>query len=100
MISVRISDRGFEISGHSGYAVSGDDIVCAAVSSAAEMTANAIVELIGADCTVDVDEDLPRLSLVINDDKGKTENCKLFLNALQLQIDGIKEAYPEYLTIK
>ena len=35
---------GFEISGHSDYAEEGSDIVCAAVSSAALMTANTITE--------------------------------------------------------
>ena len=31
---------GFSFSGHSGYAESGSDIVCAAVSSAVQLTAN------------------------------------------------------------
>lgn len=35
---------GFNISGHSGYSDSGSDIVCAAVSSAVMLIANAITE--------------------------------------------------------
>lgn len=38
---------GFEISGHSGFAARGNDIVCASVSSAVQMTANTITECIG-----------------------------------------------------
>ena len=39
---------GFEISGHAGYADKGNDIVCASVSSAVQMAANTIIEVIGA----------------------------------------------------
>ena len=35
---------GFTISGHAGYEESGNDIVCAGVSSAVMLTANAITE--------------------------------------------------------
>ena len=37
---------GFQISGHSGYAEQGSDIVCAAVSSAAILTANTATEIL------------------------------------------------------
>ena len=49
---------GFEISGHSSF--NGDDevgkIVCAAVSSAAYMTANTITEIIGDTAEIQVSE--------------------------------------------
>ena len=38
---------GFEISGHSGYAEQGSDIICASVSSAAYMAVNTVTEIIG-----------------------------------------------------
>ena len=37
---------GFVMEGHAGYADPGEDIVCAAVSSVAYMTANTITEII------------------------------------------------------
>ena len=37
---------GFEISGHSGFAETGSDIVCAAVSSCAQMVANTLTEIL------------------------------------------------------
>ena len=47
MIQAKILRRngrtaGFSVSGHAGYADSGKDIVCAAVSSAVQLTANGI----------------------------------------------------------
>ena len=43
---------GFTVSGHAGFAESGNDIVCAGVSSAVMLTVNAITEnlKIKADC--------------------------------------------------
>jgi uncharacterized protein YsxB (DUF464 family) len=46
MINVVISKDTIEISGHSGYAERGYDIVCASVSTASQMTINQI-ELLG-----------------------------------------------------
>ena len=37
--------QGFEISGHSDYSEEGSDIICAAVSSAAYMTANTLTAI-------------------------------------------------------
>ncbi len=39
--------KGFEVSGHSGSAEKGKDVICAFVSSACLMTANTIPEVIG-----------------------------------------------------
>ena len=36
---------GFSVLGHSGLAQEGEDILCAAVSSAAYMTANTVLEI-------------------------------------------------------
>ncbi|MCM1544809.1 MAG: ribosomal-processing cysteine protease Prp [Ruminococcus sp.] len=47
---------GFEISGHSGYADEGSDIVCASVSSCAYMTANTITDVIGVEAETEIDE--------------------------------------------
>ncbi len=44
--------HGFEVSGHAGYAGKGQDIVCASVSSAVQMTANTVTEIIGAAASV------------------------------------------------
>ena len=47
---------GFWIQGHSGYAEEGSDIVCAAVSSAAYMTANTILEVLGISADVTAED--------------------------------------------
>ena len=47
---------GFRISGHAGYEDSGKDIVCAAVSSAMQLTANGITEILRQDPVLRVEE--------------------------------------------
>lgn len=44
------------VSGHAGYAPAGEDIVCASVSSAVQLTANALTEILGTKAQVKVSE--------------------------------------------
>lgn len=57
------SFTGFSISGHAGYGTEGNDIVCAAVTSAVELTCNTVTEFFGANAGVDVLENEVRLTL-------------------------------------
>ncbi len=88
-LSKRESLYGFEIIGHSSADC--DDfegkIVCAAVSSAAYMTANTITEIIGDKCDIDVDEAMMRVSVIAPSHKTITvlEGLKLHLSELSKQ---------------
>ena len=55
---------GFEVSGHSGYADAGEDIVCAAITSAVRLV-EATHELEVAD--VDTPDDLERIETLVRD---------------------------------
>ena len=52
--------------GHSGYGEEGDDIVCAAISSATELTVN-MLEQFSIDIDVEVDEETPSVLVIILD---------------------------------
>ena len=47
---------GFEVKGHSGYAPQGEDIVCAAVTSAVRLTECAVNDVLGLGASVKVRE--------------------------------------------
>lgn len=47
---------GFEISGHSGYAEQGSDIICASVSSCAYMVANTVTDVLNIEAEIEIDE--------------------------------------------
>ncbi|MBQ8359803.1 MAG: ribosomal-processing cysteine protease Prp, partial [Oscillospiraceae bacterium] len=56
---------GFSVSGHSGYAEAGSDIVCAAISAVVTMAEATINEVCGAKAKVRVKEDGARVTLTL-----------------------------------
>ena len=52
---------GFSISGHAGYADYGKDIACASVTSAVELTADGITEILGLPAELNLQENEIRL---------------------------------------
>ena len=81
---------GFSIDGHAGAGVSGQDIVCAAVSSAAYMTANTVTDIIGA--TADITVDDGHMQVMLTD---KIADCQDILSGFQLHLEALQEQYPK-----
>lgn len=86
---------GFLVSGHAGYADAGEDIVCAAVTSAVELTANAVTELLRVPARLEVTENQVLLELP----KACAPEAVLFLKALRLQLKLIREDYSECISV-
>ena len=81
---------GYEIKGHSGYAESDkDDIVCAAVSSAAYMAVNTITDIICSQADIQVENGY--LS-VKTDGAGEIQTI---LKGLRLHLQQLSQDYPE-----
>ncbi len=87
--------RGYHISGHSGFAEEGRDIICAFVSSAAYMTANTITDVMGVNADARV-SDGDMLVMLVPDD---AERCKDILEGLRLHLQSTEEQYPEFLNV-
>ena len=87
---------GFSVSGHSGYAEEGSDIVCAAVSSATLMAANTVTDVMGLNCSVTVEEGQMRLAL----SKNEAVQAQVILNGLLLHIDNLRENYADFIDLK
>ena len=87
---------GFEVSGHAGFADSGEDVVCASVSSAVMLTCNTATEAFGVNAKVDVAED--RILFKINSDKNNTGD-KLVLG-LFTHLYFLSEEYPDNIIVK
>ena len=80
---------GFTLSGHAGAGVSGQDIVCAAVSSAAYMTANTVTEIIGATADITVDDGY--MAVTVTDHLA---GCQDVLSGFRLHLQALEEQYP------
>jgi uncharacterized protein YsxB (DUF464 family) len=85
---------GFDVQGHSGSAVSGRDIVCAAVSSATYMAANTLTEVCG--CQADITEADGRLRVVV----AETDKAQEVLKGLHIHLQGLVAQYPKFITIQ
>ncbi len=99
MIKVRFFTKdgllnGFEIKGHSGYEEAGNDIVCAAVSSAAYMAANTITEVIGLKAEIDIDDDGFLKFISVPDSEAQ-----IILRGLRLHLEALSQDYPENIKV-
>ena len=85
---------GFSVSGHAGYADSGSDIVCAAVSTAVNMTANGITEIAQKRAAVNVKENEVQLKV-----EESSPESALLLQSFRLQMEVLTEQFPKNIRI-
>ena len=86
--------NGFEISGHSGSADAGEDIICASVSSAAYMTANTITDILFIKAQIDVDDGY--MKLLINENLSEAQPV---LKGLRLHLESLAGDYPKHIKV-
>ena len=87
---------GFEISGHSDFSEQGSDIVCAAVSSAAYMTANTLTEIQELPCEITERDGFMQLDL----SKEAAEQAQVVLNGFLLHLNALCEGYAGFIDLK
>ena len=90
---------GFTVSGHSGYAEAGADIVCAAVSTAVTMAEAIINDVCGAKAKVRVKEEDARVTLTLPTSCDEEETVQAALSGLMLTLLNIKEDYEDYIEV-
>ena len=91
---------GFEIQGHSGYAPQGEDIVCAALTSAVRLTECAVNDVLGLEAPVKVrDNAYISLRLPGTLDPENESVCQTLLAALMVHCVQLAEEYPENISV-
>ena len=86
----------FALRGHAGYDDFGKDIVCASVTSAVQLTANAITEVLKVKADVQVLDNQIRLKLP-NDCPQEAIH---FMDALLLHLEILAEDYEGTIKVK
>ncbi|MEF9853498.1 MAG: ribosomal-processing cysteine protease Prp [Hydrogenoanaerobacterium sp.] len=86
----------FAVSGHAMFAGYGQDIICASVSSALQLTVNGITEIlkIAADVVVEENE----ISLTLPNDCDR-QDANAFICAFCLQVQLLEETYPKNIKL-
>ena len=99
MIRVRFFDSGedmigFSVCGHAGYAPYGEDIVCASVSSAVQLTMNAVTEVLKLPAEVFAEGETVRLMLSPAD----AEAAQPFFKALRLHLELLSQDFEKTIS--
>jgi len=86
---------GFVLSGHAGAADAGEDVICAAVSSAAYLAANTITEIMGIPARSVAQDGY--FSFEINE--GGSKESAAILSGLKLHLSELQKQYPEFISV-
>ena len=90
---------GFSVSGHSGYAEAGSDIVCAAISAIVTMAEATINEVCGAKAKVRVKDEQARITLTLPTSCDEEEAVQAVLSGMLLTLLSLREDYPDYIEV-
>ena len=98
---------GFEEQGHTGYGESGDDVLCAALSSMTMLIINAIEVSYACDVDYNIDEKTTDIRLIVKSalpkyekDEKKQYAASGLIQAYFFQLMDLVEEYYEYLDVK
>ena len=91
--------NGFSVSGHSGYAEAGADIVCAAISAVVTMAEATINEVCGAKAKVRVKDDQARITLMLPASCDEEDTVQAVLSGMMLTLISMRDDYPDYIEV-
>ena len=92
---------GFASKGHSGYGDAGEDIVCAAVTSAVRLVEATVNDVLGLAASVRVRPDVPSVSLRLPGglDDVTEETCQTLLTGMMVYLTQLHEEYPDAIEV-
>ena len=90
---------GFTVSGHSGYAESGQDIVCAAISAVVTMAEATINDVCGAKAKVRVKDEDARITLTLPASCDEEETVQAVLAGMLVTLCNMRDDYPDYIEV-
>lgn len=88
--------KGFKLEGHSGSGTEGNDIICAAVSSAAYMAVNTITDVLNLNPDIEVSDGFMAIKL----SSAEIKKAQDILCGFRLHLTALSEQYKENITVK
>ena len=91
----------FEVQGHSGYAPEGEDIVCAAVTSAVRLVETTVNDVLGLAAAVKVREQDASISLRLPGglDEVTESTCQSLMTGLMVYFAQLHDEYPDNIEV-
>ena len=92
---------GFDAQGHSGYAAEGEDLVCAAVTSAIRLVEATVNDVLGLAASVKVREQDASISLHLPGGLSPTaeSTCQSLLTGLMVYFSALHDEYPDNIEV-
>ena len=92
---------GFDVQGHSGWGESGEDIVCAAITSAVRLVEATVNDVMGLCAAVKVREADASISLRLPGGLANTaeSTCQNLLTGLMVYLAQLHDEYPENIEV-
>ena len=92
---------GFDAVGHSGYAEAGEDIVCAAVTSAVRLVECTVNDVMGIRAAVKVHEAAAAISLRLPGglSAAAEDTCQSLLTGLMVYLTQLHDEYPDHIEV-
>ena len=92
---------GFDAVGHSGFAAEGEDIVCAAITSALRLVECVVNEVLGLCAAVKVSEEDTKISFRLPGGRAPTaeSTCQTLLAGLMVYLAELHGEYPENIEV-
>ena len=92
---------GFDVQGHSGWGEAGEDIVCAAITSAVRLVEATVNDVMGLCAAVKVREADASISLRLPGGLANTaeSTCQNLLTGLMVYLAQLHDEYPENIEV-
>jgi uncharacterized protein YsxB (DUF464 family) len=92
---------GFDAAGHSGFGAAGEDIVCAAVTSAVRLVEATINDVMGLCASVKVRESDAAISIRLPGGLAPTaeSTCQHLMTGLMVYLAQLHDEYPEHIEV-
>ncbi len=89
---------GFTVTGHTGLAEAGNDVLCAAVSSMTQLVINTLTDGFGLKATVETDPEKAFVSFRLCDPADRAAGT--VLESFRRELEMLSGEYPRYLSVK
>ena len=92
---------GFDAKGHSGYAEEGEDIVCAAITSAIRLVEATVNDVLGLAAAVRVDERETKISFRLPGGLSASaeSTCQALLTGLMVYLTQLRDEFPDNIEV-
>jgi len=91
-----------ESKGHTGYADSGADIVCAGLSALIQGALLGILKVVGVRADHRIDEEKGEFGIILPEEMTDAErhDCDVILHTLYVSVADLAEGYSEYIKVE